>query len=63
MQVGYIGLLKAINNFDPGLGGGLAGYAALLSGEIKRHFRDRRWQVQVSGPPRSCGWKSARPPN
>jgi RNA polymerase sigma-B factor len=48
MQVGYVGLLKAINNFDPDLGGSLAAYAQpCVSGEIKRHFRDKRWQVHV----------------
>ena len=48
MQVGYVGLLKAINNFDPAFGGGLGAYAQpCISGEIKRHFRDKRWQVHV----------------
>jgi RNA polymerase sigma-B factor len=48
MQVGYVGLLKAINNFDPAVGGSLAAYAQpCISGEIKRHFRDKRWQVHV----------------
>lgn len=48
MQVGFVGLLKAINNFDPHLGASLAGYAQpCVSGEIKRHFRDKRWQVHV----------------
>ena len=48
MQVGYLGLLKAINNFDPALGDNLAAYAQpCVSGEIKRHFRDKRWQVRV----------------
>jgi RNA polymerase sigma-B factor len=48
MQVGYVGLLKAINNFDPAFGSSLAAYAQpCISGEIKRHFRDKRWQVQV----------------
>ena len=48
MQVGYVGLLKAINNFDPDFGDSLAGYAQpCVSGEIKRHFRDKRWQVHV----------------
>jgi RNA polymerase sigma-B factor len=48
MQVGYVGLLKAINNFDPDLGDSLSAYAApCVSGEIKRHFRDKRWQVHV----------------
>ncbi|HYZ57548.1 MAG TPA: SigB/SigF/SigG family RNA polymerase sigma factor [Streptosporangiaceae bacterium] len=48
MQVGYVGLLKAINNFDPAIGGSLSAYAQpCVSGEIKRHFRDKRWQVHV----------------
>jgi RNA polymerase sigma-B factor len=48
MQVGYIGLMKAINNFDPSFGHSLAAYAQpCITGEIKRHFRDRRWQIQV----------------
>ena len=48
MQVGYVGLLKAINNFDPSFGSSLSAYAApCVSGEIKRHFRDKRWQVHV----------------
>ncbi|HVB45613.1 MAG TPA: sigma-70 family RNA polymerase sigma factor [Streptosporangiaceae bacterium] len=48
VQVGYVGLIKAINNYDPALGNGLAGYAMpCVSGEIKRYFRDKRWQVHV----------------
>jgi len=48
MQVGYVGLLKALNNFDPSFGSSLSAYAApCISGEIKRHFRDKRWQVHV----------------
>jgi RNA polymerase sigma-B factor len=48
MQVGYVGLMKAINNYDPELGHSLSAYAApCVSGEIKRHFRDKRWQIHV----------------
>jgi RNA polymerase sigma-B factor len=48
LQVGYLGLLKAINGFDPGCGDSLTAYAQpCISGEIKRHFRDRRWQIRV----------------
>jgi RNA polymerase sigma-B factor len=48
MQVGYVGLMKAISHFDPAVGGGLAAYAQVcISGEIKRHFRDRCWPVHV----------------
>jgi RNA polymerase sigma-B factor len=49
MQVGYVGLLKAINNFDPAYGRGLRAYAVpCITGEVKRHFRDKRWQVRVT---------------
>jgi RNA polymerase sigma-B factor len=48
MQVGYLGLLKAISNYDPQLGSGLVAYAQpYVSGELKRHFRDKRWHVRV----------------
>jgi RNA polymerase sigma-B factor len=48
MQVGYVGLLKAINNFNPEIGESLSAYAQpCVSGEIKRHFRDKRWQIHV----------------
>jgi RNA polymerase sigma-B factor len=48
MQVGYLGLMKAISRFDPAVGTNLAAYAqACISGEIKRHFRDKCWPVHV----------------
>jgi RNA polymerase sigma-B factor len=48
MQVGYFGLLKAINHFDPAAGAGLAAYARpCISGELKRYFRDKRWPLHV----------------
>ena len=51
IQVGYVGLVKAINNFDPAFGFGLSSYARMcILGEIKRHFRDNRWQVHVGRP-------------
>jgi RNA polymerase sigma-B factor len=51
MQVGYVGLLKAISNFDPTAGCSLATYARpCISGELKRHFRDKCWQVRVKRP-------------
>jgi RNA polymerase sigma-B factor len=49
MQVGYVGLMKAISRFDPAVGGNLAAYAqACVSGEIKRYFRDKCWPVHVT---------------
>jgi RNA polymerase sigma-B factor len=51
MQVGYVGLMKAIGNFDPAAGASLATYARpCIGGELKRHFRDKRWQVHVKRP-------------
>jgi RNA polymerase sigma-B factor len=49
MQVGYVGLMKAISRFDPAVSANLAAYAqACISGEIKRHFRDKCWPVHVN---------------
>jgi RNA polymerase sigma-B factor len=51
MQVGYVGLMKAISNFDPAIGGSLAAYAQpSITGEIKKYFRDKIWPVHVSRP-------------
>jgi RNA polymerase sigma-B factor len=48
MQAGYVGLMKAINNFDPAVGDSLAAYAQpTITGELKRHFRDSRWPVHA----------------
>ena len=49
MQVGYVGLVAAINNFDPAVGCSLATYAhPHITGELKRYFRDKRWQVHIT---------------
>jgi RNA polymerase sigma-B factor len=51
MQVGYLGLVAAINNFDPAVGCSLATYAGShIDGEINRYFRDKRWPVHVVRP-------------
>jgi RNA polymerase sigma-B factor len=51
LQVGYVGLVAAINNFDPAVGCTLATYArSHIDGEIKRYFRDKRWPVHVVRP-------------
>ena len=51
MQVGYLGLLKAISHFDPAVGPNLGAYARpCISGELKRYFRDKRWPVRVERP-------------
>jgi RNA polymerase sigma-70 factor (sigma-B/F/G subfamily) len=48
LQVAALGLLKAIDRFDPAVGADFASYAApTISGELKRHFRDKGWSVHV----------------
>ena len=43
-----VGLIKAVDNFDPTRGVDFTGYAIpTIIGEIKRHFRDRTWAVRV----------------
>ena len=61
MQAGYVGLVKAISNFDPATGHGLGAYAqACVSGEIKRHFRDKRWQIRVTRPAKELAVQARR---
>ncbi|MBC7645396.1 MAG: SigB/SigF/SigG family RNA polymerase sigma factor [Thermoleophilia bacterium] len=48
VQVGCIGLIKAIDRFDIERGVELTTYATPnIIGEIKRHFRDKGWAVRV----------------
>ena len=48
LQAGSIGLIKAVDRFDPGRGLEFSTYAApTILGEIRRHFRDRTWAVHV----------------
>lgn len=48
VQVGYLGLLKAIDRFDPDRGLEFTTYATpTILGEIKRHFRDKGWSVRI----------------
>jgi RNA polymerase sigma-B factor len=48
VQVGAIGLVKAIDRFDLDKGVELSTYAVpTIVGEIRRHFRDRTWVVHV----------------
>src|ERR1700716_855226 len=48
VQIGSIGLIKAIDRFDIDRGVELTTYATPnIIGEIKRHFRDKGWSVRV----------------
>lgn len=47
-QVAAVGLLKAIDRYDPTLGTDFPSFASpTIAGELKRHFRDRGWAVRV----------------
>ena len=48
VQVGVIGLINAIDRFDPGRGTKFSTYATpTIVGEIRRHFRDKAWSLKV----------------
>jgi RNA polymerase sigma-B factor len=48
LQVAQLGLLKAIERYDPDYGVVFAGFAIpTMLGEIKRHFRDATWAMRV----------------
>lgn len=50
LQVASVGLLKALDRYDPVRGAAFSSYALpTMSGELRRHFRDRSWAVR---PPR-----------
>ena len=48
-QVASIGLVKAVERFDPDRGVPFVGFAVpTITGELRRHFRDRTWTLKVS---------------
>jgi RNA polymerase sigma-B factor len=50
VQIAAIGLMKAIDRYDPGRGIAFSSYAVpTMVGEVQRHFRDHTWGVR---PPR-----------
>ncbi|WP_328751650.1 RNA polymerase sigma factor SigF [Streptomyces sp. NBC_00285] len=47
-QVAALGLVKAVDRYDPALGSAFESYAVpTITGEIKRHFRDHMWTLHV----------------
>jgi RNA polymerase sigma-B factor len=47
-QVGFLGLIHAVERFDPSLGNEFSTFATpTIMGEIRRYFRDRSWAVRV----------------
>jgi RNA polymerase sigma-B factor len=50
-QVACLALVKAVDGFDPDYGTPFIGYLTpMITGEIKRHFRDTTWDVHVTRP-------------
>ncbi|MGI5175955.1 RNA polymerase sigma factor SigF [Dactylosporangium sp. CA-152071] len=48
VQVAGVGLVKSVDGFDPSRGVGFTAYAIpTITGELKRHFRDRCWDMRV----------------
>jgi RNA polymerase sigma-B factor len=48
VQIASLGLLKAIDRFEPGRGHRFTSFAApTILGELKRHFRDKGWALHV----------------
>jgi RNA polymerase sigma-B factor len=58
VQVATIGLMKAIDRYDPNRGVAFSSYAVpTMVGEVQRHFRDHTWGVR---PPRDLQERAQR---
>ena len=58
VQIANLGLIKAIDRYEPGRGASFVAYASpTILGELRHHFRDRSWSVRL---PRSLQERSMK---
>lgn len=61
IQVGTIGLLNAIDRYDPDRGTKFSTYATpTIMGEIKRYFRDKSWNLKVPRHLQELNWQATK---
>ncbi|MBW3621928.1 MAG: SigB/SigF/SigG family RNA polymerase sigma factor [Armatimonadetes bacterium] len=61
IQVGTIGLLNAIDRYDPDRGTKFSTYATpTIMGEIKRYFRDKSWNLKVPRHLQELNWAATK---
>ncbi len=61
VQVGALGLIKAVDRFDVGRGVEFSSYAVpTIVGEIRRHFRDKAWAMHVPRRLKELGVRLSR---
>ena len=61
VQVGMVGLIKAVDRFDVDRGVEFSSYAVpTIVGEIRRHFRDRAWAMHVPRRLKELGVRLSR---
>ncbi len=61
VQVASIGLLQAIDRYDPDRGAAFSSFAVpTILGELKRHFRDHCWSMHVPRPEQELALRVGR---
>lgn len=61
IQVASVGLIKAVDRWDPDRGVSFAAFATpTILGELRRHFRDRTWTIRPPRELQELGLAAAR---